>query len=495
MADEKGQGDAQAVANPVANGKPADDGDDDRVALKPKISLLNGVTIIVGIIIGSGIFISPQIVLKLSGSPGMSLIVWTLCGVFSMVGALCYGELGTMITMSGGDYAYILTAFGPLPAFLLLWVTLVIIRPTAQAVVAMTFGQYILQPFFSLDCPPPDIPIKILAAICITFLTFVNSYSVKWATRVQDFFTAAKVLALIVIIITGIVQLCRGKTENLQNAFEGSSSNVGDIALAMYAGLFAYGGWNYLNYVTEELKDPFRNLPRAIVISVPLVIFIYVSANISYFVAMSPAELLATDAVAVTFGDKLLGVMAWIMPVSVALSTFGGVNGLLLTGSRIYFVGARIGHLPESIAMISINRKTPLPSLVFTCILSLLYLFAQNIGQLINYFSFVTWLATGTSIAGQIYLRYKAPDMARPVKVNIILPIIFLAACIFLTIMGVYAAPVDTLIGAAILLSGVPVYFFGVWWTNKPTWILSAVQSFTIWMQKLLHCVAEEKEE
>nr|XP_054769317.1 putative L-type amino acid transporter 1-like protein MLAS [Lytechinus pictus] len=170
MADEKGQGDVQAVANPVANGKTADDGDDDRVALKPKISLLNGVTIIVGIIIGSGIFISPQIVLKLSGSPGMSLIVWTLCGVFSMVGALCYGELGTMITMSGGDYAYILTAFGPLPAFLLLWVTLVIIRPTAQAVVAMTFGQYILQPFFSLDCPPPDVPIKILAATCISKL-------------------------------------------------------------------------------------------------------------------------------------------------------------------------------------------------------------------------------------------------------------------------------------------------------------------------------------
>eukprot|EP00057_Strongylocentrotus_purpuratus_P026454 XP_011680928.1 PREDICTED: Y+L amino acid transporter 2 [Strongylocentrotus purpuratus] len=422
MADEKG--DMQAVANPaaapVANGKPSND--DDRVTLKPKISLLNGVTIIVGIIIGSGIFISPQIVLKLSGSPGMSLIVWTACGVFSMIGALCYGELGTMITMSGGDYAYILVAFGPLPAFLLLWVTLVIIRPTAQAVVAMTFGQYILQPFYSQECPPPQIPVKILAAGCITFLTFVNSYSVKWATRVQDFFTAAKVLALIVIIITGLVQLCMGKTQNLENAFEGSTTDVGQLALAMYAGLFAYGGWNYLNYVTEELKNPFVNLPRAILISVPTVIFIYVAANVSYFIAMSPAELLATDAVAVTFGQKLLGVMGWIMPVAVALSTFGGVNGLLLTGSRIYFVGARIGHLPESIAMISINRKTPLPSLMFTCILSLLYLFAQNIGQLINYFSFVTWLATGTSIAGQLYLRWKEPDMARPVKVFILLP-------------------------------------------------------------------------
>ncbi|XP_071503837.1 large neutral amino acids transporter small subunit 1-like [Diadema antillarum] len=494
MADEKqtAKGGNAAVADPVANG---DDTGSDRIVLKPKISLFNGITIIVGIIIGSGIFISPQIVLMYSGSPGMSLVVWVVCGIFSMIGALCYGELGTMITMSGGDYAYILTAFGPLPAFLLLWVTLVIIRPTAQAVVAMTFGKYLLQPFFTLDCPPPDIPVKILAASCITVLTFVNSYSVKWATRVQDFFTAAKVFALIIIVITGLVQIFKGDVQNLQNAFEGSSYDVGSLALALYAGLFAYGGWNYLNYVTEELKDPYRNLPRAIVISVPLVIFVYVMANVAYFTAMSPKELLATEAVAVTFGDKLLGVMAWIMPVSVALSTFGGVNGLLLTGSRIYFVGARIGHLPEAIAMISVSRKTPLPSLIFTCILSLLYLFAQNIGQLINYFSFVTWLATGTSIAGQIYLRYKRPDMARPVKVNIALPVLFLLACIFLTIMGVYAAPIDTLIGAAILLSGIPVYFLGVWWTTKPEWFLLAIQSFTIWMQKLLFCVAEEKED
>ncbi|XP_038069992.1 large neutral amino acids transporter small subunit 1-like [Patiria miniata] len=486
-----------APASPGPDSKPANGqpvSDSDLVRLKPKISLFNGVTIIVGIIIGSGIFISPQIVLGFTKSVGLSLLVWSACGVFSMIGALCYGELGTMITMSGGDYAYILVAFGGLPAFLLLWVTVVIIRPTAQAVVAMTFANYILQPFFtSEDCPPPTSAVKLLACCCVLILTFVNCLSVKAATRVQDVFTASKVIALLLIIVAGLVHLFLGNTENFENSFEGSTTSVGDIVLALYSGLFAYGGWNYLNFVTEELVNPYRNLPRAIVISVPLVIVVYVLANVAYFSAMSTAELTASKAVAVTFGFKLLGPMAWIMPVAVALSTFGGVNGLLLTGSRIYFVGARNGHLPEALAMISVRWKTPMPSLILTCCLTLLYMPAQNIIQLINYFSFVTWLATGSAIAGQLFLRWKRPEMARPVKVPIALPIIFLIMCLFLVIMGFVAAPIDCLIGSAIICTGFPVYFFGVYWTSKPDWLVNFIHNATYKMQKFLVVVAEEK--
>ncbi|XP_033625615.1 large neutral amino acids transporter small subunit 1-like [Asterias rubens] len=502
MASEGASGDAgpQVEMAPAllnkspSNGQAVSDGD--LVRLKPKISLFNGITIIVGIIIGSGIFISPQIVLDYTKSVGLSLVVWAACGVFSMIGALCYGELGTMITMSGGDYAYILTAFGSLPAFLLLWVTLVIIRPTAQAVVAMTFAQYILQPFFTTEgCQPPQLAVKLLACCCVCVLTFVNCISVKAATRVQDIFTASKVIALIVIIIVGIVQLFLGNTANFENSFEGSTTSISDIVLALYSGLFAYGGWNYLNFVTEELVNPYKNLPRAIIISVPLVCVVYVLANVAYFTAMTPTELSASDAVAVTFGMKLLGPMAWVMPVSVALSTFGGVNGLLLTGSRIYFVGARYGHLPEALAMISVKRKTPTPSLIFTCCLTLMYMPADNIGQLINYFSFVTWLATGSSIAGQLYLRWKRPDMARPVKVPIILPIIFFIMCLFLVLMGFIAAPIDTFIGTAIICTGFPIYLFGVYWTNKPEWLTNAIRGFTEWMQKVLVCIAEESKQ
>ncbi|XP_071957393.1 Y+L amino acid transporter 2-like [Antedon mediterranea] len=498
----KGEGDNQpaAIPNPekaplpddVPNGVPASK---DTIKLEPTMSLLNGVTIIVGIIIGSGIFISPQVVLSNTGSVGLSLLVWTFCGVFSLVGALCYGELGTAIQMSGGDYAYFLLAFGQLPAFLLLWVTILIIRPTAQAIVAITFGQYLLEPFFGSHCETPESVVRLLAALCILILTFINMYSVKMATKVQDLFTAAKVIALIIIIITGLVYLCMGNTENFNNSFEGTTDDPKKIALAVYGGLFAYGGWNYLNYVTEELKDPARNLPRAIALSVPVVILIYVLANIAYFTAMSPEELLISKAVAVTFGQKLLGPMAWIMPISVALSTFGGVNGLLLTGSRIYFVGARQGHLPDAIAMISVKYRTPTPSLVLTCILSLMYLLSPNIITLINYFSFVTWTSVGISIAALLYLRVYEPDRTRPIKVNLLLPISFLIACIFLVVMGIWAAPMDTLIGIIITLSGVPVYLLFVYYQGLPKFWKDFVYICTVYIQKLFVAVKEEKDD
>ena len=138
----------------------------DRVVLKRKITLLGGVTIIVGTIIGSGIFVSPTGVFLQTKSVGMALVVWMFSGIFSMLGALCYAELGTCITRSGGDYAYIMEAFGPMPAFLQLWVSLIVMRPTTQAIVALTFAQYAAKPFF-MECQPPEQAVRLLAAVCL----------------------------------------------------------------------------------------------------------------------------------------------------------------------------------------------------------------------------------------------------------------------------------------------------------------------------------------
>ena len=228
-----------------------------------------------------------------------------------------------MIPKSGGDYAYIREAFGPLPGFLYIWMSLLVIMPAGNAIIALTFANYILQPFYP-ECEPPYEAVRILAAcvicewICFcastnifmlfsnklviflsALLTFINCYKVKSATLVQDIFTATKVLALITIIISGLTYLGLGFNQNLSNPMNNSEFSPGKLSLAFYSGLFSYAGWNYLNFVTEELKNPNRNLPLAIYISLPLVTVTYLLANLAYFTVLNPSEILASNAVAV----------------------------------------------------------------------------------------------------------------------------------------------------------------------------------------------------
>lgn len=456
------------------------------VALKKEIGLVSACGIIIGNIIGSGIFVSPKGVLENASSVGLALIVWIITGVITAIGALCYAELGVTIPKSGGDYSYVKDIFGGLAGFLRLWIAVLVIYPTNQAVIALTFSNYVLQPLFP-TCFPPENGLRILAAICLLLLTWVNCSSVRWATRVQDIFTAGKLLALILIIVMGIVQICKGEYYWLEpaNAFEPFQDyDVGLIALAFLQGSFAYGGWNFLNYVTEELVDPYVNLPRAIFISIPLVTFVYVFANIAYVTAMSPQELLASNAVAVTFGEKLLGVMSWIMPISVALSTFGGVNGSLFTSSRLFFAGAREGHLPSLLAMIHVKRCTPIPALLFTCISTLLMLCTSDMYTLINYVGFINYLFYGVTVAGQIVLRIKQPNIHRPIKISLVWPVIYLLFWAFLLIFSLYSEPVVCGIGLAIMLTGVPVYFLGVYWENKPQCFDTFVDKITYLGQK-----------
>lgn len=452
---------------------------------------MNGVGMIVGVIIGAGIFVSPTGVLRFAGSTGMALVVWAACGLISMIGAICYAELGTMIPKSGGDYAYIFTAFGPLPAFLFLWVALLIIQPTSNAIAGITFANYILEPIYA-GCSPPDNAVRLVAAVVICLLTFINCYNVKWATFVQDSLMFAKVIALVIIIIAGFVHLAQGNTGNLSNMFEGTTRDPGLICLSFYAGLFSYAGWNYLNFVTEELKNPFRNLPFAIYISLPLVTIIYLLANVSYFVVLTADEVQSANAVAVTFGEKVLGVVSWIMPVSVALSTFGGLNGGIFASSRLFFVGARQGHLPSCLAMINVTHFTPAPSLVFLCLLSLLYLTNTDVFVLITYTAFSEAMFIMLSVGGLLWLRIKQPNTKRPIKVNIILPVVFFLISLFLVVLPFFSQPLETSIGAGIMLSGIPVYFLTIYWKDKPLAYRKTIHVVTEYVQRILYSVPQE---
>lgn len=468
-----------------------DDGQEG-VKLEANVTLANGITIIVGSMIGSGIFISPTGILSQVGSVGLSLIVWLLCGVYSAIGAYCFAELGTLIVSSGADYTYIYEAFGPFFAFLRLWVECLVVRPCTIAIVALAFAKYVIEPLFP-GCDQPSSIVTILAILCISLLTAVNAYSVKLSTKVQDIFTVAKLIALIMVIIIGVVMLAQGNVEYLSRPFEYSDYNPGKIALAFYSGLFAYQGWNYLNCVTEELKDPSKNLPRAIGISMTLVTAIYVLTNVAYFTIVSPHEVLASPAVAVTFTRGPLGVMWWIMPIFVAFSTFGTVNGILFTTARLFFVGGREGHMPQALSMIQVKQLTPAPAVIFVGLTSMCYLISKDMYKLMNYVGFVNWFAIAMAVVALLVFRKTRPNADRPVKVWLGWPIIYIVFSIFLTVLPIWASPVESGLGILVILSGVPVYFVCIVWKNKPKSFNNLIDNLTIAIQKTLIVASESK--
>uniref|UniRef100_A0A914Y4M8 Amino acid transporter n=1 Tax=Panagrolaimus superbus TaxID=310955 RepID=A0A914Y4M8_9BILA len=324
-----------------------------------------------------------------TGSPALSILLWLLCGLYALLGALCYAELGTTIPKSGGDYIYIYEAFGSLPAFIFLWIALVIVNPTSLAVIALTFAQYCLKPFFP-NSEVPDESARLLAAWCILALTFINCYNVRLSTRIQDILALSKIFALGMIVFAAIIYLAQGHLEHvtIEKLTENSNTGPIGIALAFYSGIFSYSGFNYLNFITEEIKEPNKNLPKAIYISLPIVTLVYILVNMGYFCALSTSEILNSDAVAVTFAHRAMGPFAFLVPIFVAFACIGSLNGIIFTCSRMFFAGARNGHLPELMAMINIHNYTPMPSLIFLGSTSLIMLFIKDIYILINYLAF-----------------------------------------------------------------------------------------------------------
>ncbi|XP_041473793.1 cystine/glutamate transporter-like [Lytechinus variegatus] len=212
------------------------------VRLTRQVTLLDSISLIVGMIIGSGIFISPISVLENSGGIGWSLLVWALCGIISMLGALSYAELGTTFPVSGGDFSYLLEAYGPIPAFLRLWTSVVSIRTASAAVLSLTCATYILLPFYP-NCEVSPVVLRLVSACILCCIFFVNSVSVPLSRNIQVLFTAAKLLGLAVIVVSGMIQLANGETSNFANAFDTSEFDFKKFPLAIYSGLFAYSGW------------------------------------------------------------------------------------------------------------------------------------------------------------------------------------------------------------------------------------------------------------
>ncbi|XP_029452743.1 b(0,+)-type amino acid transporter 1-like [Rhinatrema bivittatum] len=461
-----------------------------KLRLKRKVGLVSAVSLIAGTMIGSGIFMSPEFVLRNMGSPGGSLTIWAACGLLAMLGALSYAELGTVIKESGGEYIYILRNFGSLPAFLFAYTSVIVVRPASIAGISLSFAEYAVAPFYQSCTASPEVVVKCAAAACVLALAFINCLDVKLATSIMNIFTAAKLTVLVIIVMGGVVLLANGETKNLQNAFQNTVIGFGPVGVAFYQGLWSYDGWNNLNYVTEELKNPEVNLPRAVMIAIPLVTCLYLLVNVSYFAAMTPAELLSSGAVAISWGNKVLGSWAWLIPLAVVLSTFGSANGTFFSGGRMCCVAAREGHMPAILSMAHVRRLTPSPALIFTSTIALILIILGNFSSIVNFFSFTAWLFYGMTIAGLLYLKIKKPNLPRPYKVPIIIPIIVLIASVFLVLAPVIDNPqMEFLYVILFILSGIIVYFPFVYYKHCPDFLSKA----TLYLQLFLEVAPTDR--
>ncbi|XP_053057166.1 b(0,+)-type amino acid transporter 1-like isoform X7 [Acinonyx jubatus] len=299
----------------VAGREPGGEG----LRLRREIGLWSAVSLMAGCMIGSGVFMSPQGVLVYMGSPGASLVVWAGCGLLAMMGALCYAELSALVPKSGGEYAYILQIFGSLPAFLVIYTFVLLVRPAAIAAVSLSFAEYAVTPFYPGCSLMPQAVLKGVAASCILLLMLVNCWSSRLATMLVNVCAVAKVFSLLVIVVGGAVVLGqgRGHTETFLLAFHNTTQQAGRIGMAFYQGMWSFDGWNNVNYVVEELKNPKQNLVWAVMIAIPLVTSLYLLVNISYLLVLSPNEILSSDAMAVSWGF-----LGWI--------TYGTTIGCLL---------------------------------------------------------------------------------------------------------------------------------------------------------------------
>lgn len=466
-----------------------------KIELKRELGLYSAVNLILGVMIGSGIFVSPASALEHSGSVGLCLIIWAISGVISLLGALSFAELGTVLGKSGAEYAYFQAAFsnchkfwGPLPAFICSWIYVVILRPAEVAIIVMTFAEYATQPFIAgMSVEDKDTIIKLTSLIALFIMTFINITSVKLFVKVQNIFGICKVLACLVVIGGGVYQLAIGNTENLRKGFDGSNWNAGSIALALYSGLWAYDGWNSVTVVTEEIINPGVNVPLSIAIAVPVITLLYVCMNMAYMTALSVTEMTAAGAVAVDFANKALGPVSFLIPLGVAIATFGCAMSVQFGVTRLCYTSSRGGHMLEVFSFVHMTKLTPAPAVAFQAFLTMGFILVGNIKTLIDFASWFLWFFYGLAMVALIVLRKTKADAPRPYRVPTMVPYFVVIVAIFLSVLPIVHDPsMKYLLAVGSILIGVIVYVIFVYYKKTPTTLLN---KFTFLMQVLFQSV------
>ncbi|KHN84828.1 Y+L amino acid transporter 2 [Toxocara canis] len=469
---------------------------------KNKLGLLAATSYIVGTIIGSGIFVSPTAILTYAGSIGLSLIIWVVGGLIATMSSLfqcwfyVYIELGTSIRESGGEFAYLNYVRWYPFAFAFLWSSTIITSSCSCAILTITFGQYIteaVQPIACLSSSHRAIATKLFGFSLLLLIMFVNMYSLKkYAGRIQIVIAIAKLLSVAIIIVTGFYFITfKGSTQNFTNGnfFKGTMLTPANFVLSVYGGVWAYSGYDVLNYGAEDIKNYKRTLPIAVVGGLFLCIIIYLLTNIAYFAILTPSEMLASEAVATTFCQKTLGDFSYAMPAIVGVLMTGTINSDVFMFSRFMFAGARRGNMPTCWALINEETESPRVTVLFHSVFAICFSFVGAVNQLIQYMIVCGMLQQCFVVSALLYIRLnRMPVHNDAITFPLIVPVVLLVISAALVVIPCWNDWMSAVVGFGVALCWLVVYFIRKWtWPIKPLVYINDVT--TKFCQRVFWCV------
>lgn len=448
--------------------------------LARRLGLFDAAMIMMGIVIGSGIFVTTGVMARYLPSPGLILSAWLAGGLLVLAGALTYAELGAAFPEAGGQYVYIREAYGPLPGFLFGWVLFLVYMSGGIAGLAAAFAEYLgyFVPALSTGNVVFTFPFtltmaQVTAAAVIIVLSLVNYLGLILGKTLQNVLTLAKIAVLLALIILGF---SLGKGTPVDLSFQDTGLDFGQLAAgfgtALVAVAWAFDGWNNVNFVAGEIRNPQRNLPRALILGTAGVTLLYLLVNYIYLYALPMPEAAGTVRIAEKAANALFdGTFAGLVTVIVMVSIFGSVNGSILAGPRVYYAMARDGLFFKKVSRVHPRFRTPAFAIVIQGAWAAVLALSGTFEQLLTFVVFVSimfWIAAAASV---FTLRKKFPDLPRPFKTPgfPVIPAVFILASSGILVNTLFEQPVEALAGIVITLLGIPVYFF---WKKKDKTIL-----------------------
>jgi APA family basic amino acid/polyamine antiporter len=440
--------------------------------LKRDLGLLAALAIVIGTVIGSGIFRVPQAMVNNVGTEPMVFLVWIVGGVLSLAGALTYAELAAAMPGAGGEYVYLTEAYGPLWGFLYSWTQMWVGKSGSIATLATAFFEYtahFIPEFEKVWFAAGLVSVKygqVFAMALILLLGLVNYFGVRIGGDVQVVVTAVKVALIAFVIVAGLLHSGSAPATDIPHDVPALSTG---FAAALVAALWAYDGWNNVGMVASEVKNPRRNLPLSLIGGTAAVIGIYMLANWAYFRVLSPADVGSHKLVAAEMMQRLLGpVGAGAVSVAAMISIFAALNGSILTGARVPFAAARDGLFFKSAAKVHPAFRTPGVSILMLTVWSSVLVLSGKYEDLFTYVIFSSWILYAMATASVFVLRRKRPDLPREYKTfgYPFVPILFLIGAAILEISTLIHEPASSLKGIVLILLGLPFYFY--WSSRRP---------------------------